>query len=269
MRITALYIHPVKSCAAVAVTKAEVGRRGLTDDRRFMIVDANGRFLSQRTHPRMALLVAELSGDQLVLRDRANQELGELRVPRVPLARGDAPRRAVTVWRDTMDALALPESEAWLTRALGKPATLVYQPEETLRVIPEDRAGRTGDEVSFADGYPCLLTSETSLADVAARVGAPLEMTRFRPNVVVDGGAPFEEESLRTVLVGSVLFRHAKPCERCTVPNVDPTTGESGSEPIRTLAGYRAKEGAVFFGINLIPETLGEIRVGDEVLTNA
>jgi uncharacterized protein YcbX len=253
MRLSALWIFPVKSMRGISVEEAEVGDRGFDGDRRFMLVDANGKFLSQRTQPKMALIDVAPEGDTLRM---SAPGLSPVEVPRRP--RGGAARR-VQVWGDTMDAIAV-DGGAAIGAWLGVDCELVYMPDESQRQVKE------GGLASFADGYPFLVATTASLAELCRRGAGELEMIRFRPNLVVDGAEPFAEDEWQTLTIGGVSFRAVKPCARCTIPTVDPRTGEMGKEPLRTLAQFRRRDGEVWFGQNLVADGRGRLRVGDAVV---
>lgn len=255
--VSALYVHPIKACRGLRVERAAVERRGLAEDRRFMLVDEDGRFVTQREEPRLVLVRVEARGDRLRVSVPGH---GQRELPRRPMG---GTRQTVEVWRSRVSASVVEGVGAWLSEWLGRPLTLVYMGDDVER--PIDEAQPEAGVVSFADGYPLLLTNEASLAALADSFGGDLAMTRFRPNLVVTGAAAFVEESWARLRVGSVVLRNAKPCERCVVINVDPESGERGREPLRALVGAHAIAGKPSFGVNLVPETIGEIRVGDPV----
>lgn len=263
--LTALHVYPVKGCRGLAPAAAWAGARGLEGDRRWMVVDGAGRFVSQRTRPRLAVVAPEPAAGALVLRAPGR---GPLVVPLGPDGgpAGGGAALPVTVWRDTVAARDAGAAAAdWFGALLGEPARLVFMPDEARRAV--DPVYATPDDVvSFADGFPWLLISEASLADLNARLPRPLPMDRFRPNLVVAGCAPYAEDGWRTVKIGEAVFRVVKPCARCTVTTVDQETGEAdGPEPLRTLAGYRRVGDGVMFGQNLLAERAGELRVGTPV----
>jgi len=277
LRLTALNIYPVKSCRGVAVTSAEVDARGFVGDRRFLVVDAAGRFLTQRAHPRMALIETGLGDGALTLSasgvGSVSVAVGQALRPTV----GDKPRPTVTVtiWKDTVTANDCGgEPAAWLSEFLGLPCRLVRAGAAYARPIPARKLPSTlhlepytAHEVSFADGFPFLAISEESLADLNRRLDAPLPMNRFRPNLVVAGGAPYAEDAWGRFRIGSVVFHGATRCGRCVVTTTDQLTAARGQEPLRTLATYRRDAaGDVMFGRNLIHETkTGRLAVGDEI----
>jgi uncharacterized protein YcbX len=254
-----LWIYPVKSLAGVRVSRAEVTDRGLRDDRRFMVVDPAGRFLTQREEPAMARLQPRLQDDRWVLE---GPSLPLLSVPRDPSGES----RDVIVWGDRCSAVDLGEEAAqWLERALGRPARLVHMPEATRRAADPGYA-REGDLVSFADGFPFLLTTEASLAAVDARLEAPVDVRRFRPNLVVGGPlAPFAEDGWVEVRIGALRFFPRKPCSRCAIVDVDPDAGARAGGVLTALAGLRRDGDRVFFGQNLVHDGEGALEVGDSV----
>lgn len=259
MTITALYRYPVKSCRGMAVDEATITAYGLEYDRCWMVVDAKGRFLSQRRFPAMALIEAEPKGDDLILRAPGMPAL------MVTQPAGDA--LAVQVWEHTGAARDAGDGPAaWLSGYLGTACRLVAPDPGFRRPVIADYA-RVESEVLFADGFPFLLISEASLEDLNTRLTAPVTMDRFRPNIVVGGCEPYAEDGWRIVQLGELIFHIVKPCARCAVPTVDQATGKRGAEPLRTLAGYRrAADGKIYFGQNLVHESKsGILRVGDPV----
>jgi uncharacterized protein YcbX len=199
--LSGLYVYPIKSCAGISMDSAELSATGLRHDRRWMLVDGDGKFMSQRAHPRMALRF---------------------------------------------------------------PCRLVRKPDDDPRLVDSHYA-ENGDQVGFADGFAFLLISEASLEELNDRLEDPLPMNRFRPNFVVRGCNPYAEDGWGHVRIGDVSFRVAEACPRCAITTTDQETGARGKEPLRTLATYRKFDGEVFFGRNLIHDTLGTVRVGDSV----
>jgi uncharacterized protein len=271
VHLSALFLYPVKSLAGCAVSSAAIDPLGLAGDRRFMVIDEFGRFLTQRTLPRMALIATALTADTLSL--SANTASGTVEVARA--SDPNAPLHTVSVWKsenllaeDCGDAPA-----AWLGDFLGLRCRLVRAGEKFCRTIPKPSA-HAGDSVSFADAYPVLVTSEASLADLNDRLAAQgeevLPMNRFRPNLVVSGCPAFAEDSWARVRIGEMIFRAGGPCARCVVTTIDQLTAARGKEPLRTLAGYRRATDDptnVNFGQNLIHETKsGILRIGDPVV---
>lgn len=267
MHVSALHIYPVKSCRGLSVTAAELDDHGLVGDRRFMVVSAeDGKFLTQRTHPRMALIETALAPEALILSSAGR---GSVTIPR----RASAGVRTVTVWKSTTSADDCGDEPAeWLSDFLGLPLRLVRMGGTYQRPIIKPTA-QPGDVVTFADAYPLLVIGEATLADLndrlIARQEEPLPMNRFRPNLVVAGCAPYGEDAWTQVRIGGVVLRNAGLCARCPITTTDQETAVRGKEPLKTLATYRRDPHDttnVTFGVNLIHETKrGAIRVGAEV----
>lgn len=274
MRLSSLHLYPLKSGQVVDVTRWPVDDFGLLHDRRFMVVGSDGQFITQRSHPHMTHLSSRLTDDGLRL------ELpGEpARMVRRPVG---GPTAQVEIWGETVAAWDAGDAIAdWLTAWLDQPCRLVYMPDGTRRPIDpaytDEAATRTpatsrpgmgipGARVSFADGFPFLLIGEASLADLNARLEAPVEMGRFRPNLVVSGAPPFAEDTWSRIRIGDIEFDVVKPCARCVMTTVDLATGRKGKEPLRTLSTYRKAGGEVLFGQNLVHRGTGELSVGDTV----
>ena len=260
MNVSELYIHPLKSGRSVPVRELPLGDRGPVGDRRWMLVDATGLMLSQRDRPRMALIVAENGPQELVC---AAPGMSELRAPVPPPGNGEG--ISAQVWDDQVEVqLASAAAHSWFSQFLGVECRLVYQPDDAFRQVNRVYAAK-GVGVSLADGFPLLLIGQGSLDDLNRRLESPIEMRRFRPNLVVTGSGAFEEDNWREIRAGEVAFSLVKPCARCAIPTVDPETGELGREPMRTLATYRRRGHDIFFGWNILARTAGTIRLGDPV----
>jgi uncharacterized protein YcbX len=256
IRLSAINLYPVKGIRGISAARADVAAAGLVHDRRWIIVDDEGLFISQRSHPRLALLAGDFQDDQLVL----STPDGESRHLETP----DGARRIkVHVWNDHVHAAASdPGTDRWLSRFLDHPCHLAYMDDRCVRPISSS-GGRPDEEVSFADGYPCLLVSNASLEDLNSRLSTPLPMDRFRPNLVVEGCDAFAEDGWRRISIGDAVFRNAGPCARCSVTTVDQATGvQTSDEPLRTLAAYRKTEKGVIFGVNLVPENSAVLDLG-------
>jgi uncharacterized protein len=261
VQVSELHIYPIKSCRGIAVPSAEVEARGLACDRRYMLVDAKGRFLTQREHPRMALIDVQpaAGGWRVAAPDRP-----PLHVPVRPAGGREC---EVNVWRDTVQATLAPEDlNFWFSEFMGFACGLVYMDEHQHRPVTHASA-EFDDEVGFADSAPLLLISAGSLADLNGRLAKPVTMRHFRPNIVVDGAAPFAEDAWRTIGIGGAEFAVAWPCSRCVLTTIDPATGEKDArgEPLETLKSYRRVGARVMFGQNLIPRSFGAVRLGDAV----
>ena len=259
MRLTGLNIHPIKSARGISLDVSEVDEFGLRYDRRWMVVDESGMFLSQRSHPRLALVVPSIGNGTLQVDAPGMPPL------QTPLQPQDSVATSVTVWDDTCPATWLGERTAeWFSQFLGTPCSLVYMADQVVR--PANPAfAPPGVRVSFADAYPFLLISEESLADLNRRLADPLPMNRFRPNLVVAGGEPYAEDGWGSIEIGGIRLQVVKPCDRCLVTTTDQATGERGKEPLRTLATYRKVGNDVMFGQNVVHQNTGRLRVGDAV----
>jgi uncharacterized protein len=262
--LASLHIYPVKGCRAVDLDQAVVEPWGLAGDRRWLIVDDDCQFMTQRKHPSLArIVITPGPGADITAATGGHPAL------RVPAPDESAELLKVTVWRSTvLAASAGPEADAWFSAYLGEPVRLVYLDDPTRRAVDPDY-GQVGDTVSFADGYPLLLTSTESLDQLNEWLTAaghqPVPVNRFRPNVVVSGRSPWAEDRWRRIRIGPVSFRVAKPCGRCVVTTTDQTTGMRGPQPLKMLAARRRFGQNLVFGQNLIPDSPGYIRVGDPI----
>lgn len=258
--VTALYHYPIKSCAGIALDVATVEPRGIRHDRELMIVEAaTGLFFTQRELPRMALIRPRLSDGALRLDAPGMASL-------CAEVRESGRTSDVVVWRDTCPAVDQGDEAArWLSEFLASDVRLVRMADGYVRGVDPVYATDGGDQVGFADGYPFLIVSEESLADLNGRMAAPLAMNRFRPNIVVRGGGPYAEDGWRQLRVGPLTFDLVKACARCTITTTDQSTAERGKEPLTTLATYRRVERGVLFGQNAIHHGDGAIHVGDSV----
>ena len=261
--LSAINIYPVKSLGGIKLREASVETRGLQYDRRWLLVDEEGTFITQREYPRMALCSIRVAQEGL---EASAPGMEPLLIPFHP-EQASAPV-TVKIWRSICEAVTVGEFiDAWFSRFLGAPLRLVYMTEETRREVNPSYAVHTGDIVSFADGYPFHLLGESSLRDLNGRLATQVPINRFRPNFVITGSSAFEEDGWRKIRIGTTLFHVVKPCERCQIPTIDQETGErTGREPLRTLAQYRTEGNGVLFGQYLIAEREGGvIRVGDTV----
>lgn len=262
LSISQLYIYPVKSLGGIAVNTAVVTDRGLENDRRFMLVDANGQFITQRERPSMALLRTAIQALELIVwhKDNSSQPL------RLPLAPEPSPSLiTVKVWDDYCEAQYVSdEADKWFSEKLNSPCRLLYMPESTKRMVDPVYA-LSNDITGFSDGYPVLLAGQSSLDDLNGRMSDALPMDRFRPNIVMAGGQPFQEDSMEQFNVNGINFYGVKLCGRCVVTTTDQETGVIGKEPLKTLATYRMANNKVYFGQNVLCGGEGLIHVGDEI----
>jgi uncharacterized protein YcbX len=266
MRLASIHTYPVKGLHRTDHDTAWVEPWGLAGDRRFILIDDDGSMLTQREEPRLTQLQPSYVDGRLVVSAAGRADLDVTPVP------GNLVE--VTVWRTpVLASLVGTPADTWFSETLDRKVRLVYLDDPTRRAVDPDH-GAPHDRVSFADGYPLLLTSSASLDvlnDWIAEGGSdegPLPMTRFRPNVVITGAPPWAEDGWvgRRIRIGGVTFRMPKPCSRCVVPTTDQETGVRGREPSRTLARYRNIDQELLFGMNLVPDGTGELRVGADVV---
>lgn len=262
MLLSEIWIYPVKSLGGIRQSQAYVEEKGLQYDRRWMIVDENGKFLTQRVNANMALLDVAIHIDGLLISHRFHADSQIL----VPFEAISNQTIQVKVWDDLVLARTICDrADAWLTNQLGKSVRIVEMSEQTQRNMDPTYSGREA-LVSFADDFPYLLISEGSLKDLNSRLEKPVTMKRFRPNFVISGTEPFAEDFWKRIVIGSLEFVVAKPCERCVLVTIDPITGHKGAEPLKTLASYRKVGKNIFFGQNLVSLQNGLLREGDELV---
>jgi uncharacterized protein YcbX len=258
VRLTDIVIYPVKSCAGSSLAEVTLDRFGPRGDRRWMVVNDNGGFLTQRDLPAMCRIEVDADDDGIRLYLGDSSLAVEQPSPSVK-------PRMVRVWSDHALAQdAGDEAANWLSERLERPCRLVFMPEESTRLV-DGLYAREGETVGFADGFPLLLISQASLDDLNDRLPSPVPMNRFRPNLVVEGCEPFAEDDWRRIRIGEVEFQVAKPCSRCVMPSIVQESAERDPDINRVLAGYRHFEGKVYFGQNLLYQEMGRLKVGDVV----
>jgi uncharacterized protein len=263
LKLSEIYIYPIKSLGGIRLEEVNITTRGLENDRRFMLVDENGRFLSQREYPQLAIFQTEIKGDFLKITNKKNGQ--NIKVNLSPSSQSTPIQ--VTIWDDETTAIEVSsEASVWFTQALGISTRLVYMHEESQRKV-ESNYALTGDEItSFSDGYPILIAGQSSLDDLNNRLENPLNINRFRPNFVFTNGKPFDEDNWHEFNIGNVRFFGVKPCSRCIMTTIDQETGEKkGKEPLLTLNKYRKAGNRILFGQNVIISQLGTVSVGDDV----
>ena len=256
--LSELHVYPVKSCGGIPLETTTLGARGVPGDRGWMVVDAARRFITQRSDPGLARIRTRLEEERLVLEAPG--------LPPLELSRSvEGPQVEVTVWNDVGQAIDAGDgAAAWLGKHLGRPVRLVRW-DEAFDRRPNPEWTNTG-ELSFVDAFPVLVISRASLEGLNGRLPAPLRMNRFRPNLVVDGSTPFEEDRWARIRVGGAVLRLVKPCTRCATTTVEQESAQTGHEPLSTLATFRRWDrGGVIFGQNAVVEVGGPIRVGDAV----
>lgn len=258
LRVSGLFRYPIKSTAGQALESVQVGEEGIADDRRYMVVKPDGTFLTARTHPQLQRVVATPVHGGL---DLSHPSLGDIALRLEDI---EAEPLSTQVWSDAFEALTTTsELDDWFSRAVGEPARLLWLGARSPRYRPG-----IGRRVSFADGYPLMTISQSSLDDLNRRMSTPQRMAQFRPNLVVAGTSPYAEDTWRRIRIGTVEFIVDTPCSRCVMTTVDPKTAEfqPQREPLRTLSSYRrGTDGKVYFGQNLVALSSGLLTLGDHV----
>jgi len=257
IEVHSLHIYPLKSCAAVDLSTAQVGDRGFVNDRILMLVEEDGEFMTQRDHPRMALIQATIDMGMLSL------SAGDM-PSMVHMLEDEGAPQTVEVWGDLCEAIDQGDEVAdWCSRFLEVPCRMYMMRHGFQRNLDPEYRVSEGDHTGFADGYPFLLISQESLDDLNRRMEKPVPMNRFRPNIVVRGCEPYAEDSWRRIQIGDVVLEVVKPCVRCVITTTDQKTAERFKEPLKTLAAYRRIDsGGVIFGQNLIHRRRGTIKTG-------
>lgn len=275
--VTSLYVYPVKSCRGCEVDAMELDVYGASLDRRFMVVDENNRFVTQRQEAVMCRIRAEILPDgEMSLSLPGRGITSQCCFKPATTASEKNPEVTVCIWDDDVVAIDQGKEVAgWLSTVMGRPARLVgmstsFDRPTSRKYTPETVPGQT----AFSDGFPLLLISENSLHDLNSRLSTPLPMNRFRPNLVVSGCGAYAEDTWRKLFIGGTHFQVVKPCSRCKITTTDQETGYRGEEPLRTLSTYRLKQHVkapcgdavdVFFGQNICHEGPGEVTTGDMV----
>lgn len=265
LQLSEIWIYPVKSLGGIALQQSKVTDRGLEHDRRWLLVDENGCFITQREYPKLILFQPEIKDEFLKISHRVLQE--SIGVSLYPSLSETATTIKVTVWDDVVEAYEMSsEASDWFSKILGFAVRLVYMPEESLRKVDADFSVSPNDVTSFSDGFPFLIIGQSSLDDLNSRLAEAVSIRRFRPNFVFSGGEAYEEETWKEFTMGTLLFYGVKPCGRCIMTTVDPESGIiSGKDPLFTLSKYKNVGNKVIFGQNVIAQEQGSLRIGDAV----
>ncbi|MBL7774666.1 MAG: MOSC domain-containing protein [Saprospiraceae bacterium] len=264
LTLTSLHIYPIKSIGGIALEEARLEPRGFQYDRRWMLVDADGRFVSQREIAGLATLGTALEPPFLTvfLKKNPAQRIQIPLEPDLPAM----PETEVQIWDDRCPARVHDATvNRWFSDRFGQALRLVYMPDSTHR--PTNPKYVADTPVSFADGYPYLIIGQAALDALNRRMDNPLPMNRFRPNLVFSGGTPHEEDGWEEFRIGAQLFQGVKPCVRCIIPTTDQDTGLRGAEPLKTLAHYRQVDRKILFGLNVtwLGAETGWLRLGDRI----
>ncbi|MCX8491285.1 MAG: MOSC domain-containing protein [Cyclobacteriaceae bacterium] len=259
LRLSEIWIYPIKSMGGIRLNSAKVAGKGLEFDRRWMLIDENNMFITQRKILEMALFKLEMNPDSFTI--RFNNE--SIQLPFNSVSSSDIIQ--ATIWDDSVDTIEVDKGYSnWFSDKLKLKCKLVVFPEKNTRLV-DPKYATNCDNVSLADGYPLLAIGQSSLDDLNQRLDAPVPMDRFRPNLVFTGGQPYEEDSWKEFTVGTNKFLGVKRCSRCVLTTIDQITGEQGKEPLATLATYRKQENKIYFGQNILSIDHNEIHKGDEI----
>ena len=261
LRLSNIFIYPIKGCSGISLDRAELQDRGIKYDRRWMLVDESGEFISQRSFPELALIEVNIANEYLKLSYKDSNHWVHLHSAK----RGDSIK--VKVWNDYVTGfLTAEEDHQWFSEILKRKIRLVAMLDESVRPVDSRYAITKTEEVSFADGYPFLIIGESALGKLNSKINSePLKMDRFRPNFVFSGGEPHEEDSWKEFKIGNNHFYGVKPCARCLVTTIDQQTGLAGKEPLKSLSGYRRKGNKILFGQNCLLKSGDTIKVNDEI----
>ncbi len=263
--LSEIFIYPIKSLGGISLSESEVEDRGLKFDRRMMLVDEQGTFMTQRDFPQMALLKTKIQNEQLIVyQSPKNQSIT------LPLAEkhfNNDKKIKVMIWDDVCESIIVSkEADDFFSDLIGIKCHLVYMPDEAKRIVdPKRKYVNDYHTVSFADGYPFLIIGQSSLDELNSRLEEPVPMNRFRTNFVFTGGEPFEEDNWKDFLIGELHFKAVKPCARCVITTTDQETAIRNQEPLKTLSTFRKFGNEVMFGMNLISFNTGKVKVGDEI----
>jgi uncharacterized protein YcbX len=265
LTLTEIWIYPVKSLGGIRLEKAKGLGKGLQHDRRWMLVDGAGQFLTQRDYPEMALFKLAIQDGELSITFRRNEKI--LATTSFMITPSNSKTwMFARIWDDDVSVSEVSgEISQWFSQHLGITCKLVRFPEESPRPVNPSFAVNK-EHVSLADGYPFLIIGQSSLDDLNRRLSLPLPMNRFRPNFVFTGGEPYEEDEWKTFSIGGNKFCAVKKSARCTIPTVNQDTAEKSAEPLRTLSEYRNVSHNVYFGQNLVAIDETEVAVGDPII---
>lgn len=262
MNISEIYIYPIKSLSGIRLNSCPTGPTGLLHDRRWMLTDIGGNFLSQRKFPHMSLLQVSIVENSLVIyhKDFPEQKLN------IPITQDLNKNKMVKIWADDLPALLVsPNADAWFSEMLGIDCRLVKMDPKYKRLVKK-KYRENNEAVSFADSMPYLIIGQSTLDDLNSRLNHKVPMLRFRPNLVFTGGKPFEEDDWKQIKIGVQVFKITKPCARCIITTINLETGKREKEPLFTLSKFRNKNGKIMFGQNMLTLGKGTIQIGDEII---
>lgn len=260
MKVNSIHIYPIKSLGGVSLQSSSVHWRGLEFDRRWMLVDKDGKFITQRKYPKLTLFSIKVFDDHLLVSSKQGGD--SFSIPFIP----NGAKLSVKVWDDSVNAVEVAkEVSDWFSLQLEEHVKLVYMPDDSKRLIDTKYASNS-ELVNFADGYPLLLANSASLDDLNDRLEKEIYIDRFRPNIVVGGTFPFEEDEWKNISIGDSAIEVVKKCARCVMVNIDPSTSKKSKDVLQVLSTYRNKNNKVYFGVNALIHKTGIIKVGDELI---
>jgi uncharacterized protein YcbX len=259
LQVSELFIYPIKSLGGIAVSSAVVTDRGFQYDRRWMLVDKNNEFMTQREFAEMALLQTEILEDGLKVYHKKKET--NIIIPFEP----EGETISVQVWSDTCKGIVVgKKANEWFSDVLGKHCRLIYMPDATKRRV-DGRYALNKEITNFSDGYPFMMIGQSSLDDLNSRLEEKLPINRFRPNIVVTGGTAYEEDGWAHFTINDINFYGVKLCARCAITTINQDNIKQGKEPLKTLATYRQKNNKIYFGQNLLHHGEGSLHIGDEI----
>lgn len=262
MEISRLFIYPIKSLGGISLEKSEVEMRGLKHDRRWMLVDENGVFLTQRNLPKLAAFSLSINDLHLEVLNKVTKS--KIDIPFMPKS---GIKMLVKVWDDELMAEIVDKDiNDWFSQQLGQEVNLVYQSEDSIRRVDKKFAVSEVEHTSFSDGYPILVISEASLDELNSKCPEQIPMERFRPNMVIKYCDAFFEDRLKEIIINNTKLYGVKPCARCIMTTINQETFEKSKEPILTLSKFRKFEHRILFGQNVVVHKTGTIAVGDKIV---
>ncbi len=261
LTVSELYIYPIKSLGGITKATVEITNTGFKHDRKWMLVDENYMFLSQRTHPQMALLQPTETGDGIVVTHKNNPTQSIT----IPFYNEGKSTIQVSVWDDVCEAIEVSTlCNKWFSEMLQTTCKLVYMPDDTKRLV-DKRYANNNEVTSFSDGYPILIIGQASLNHLNAKLDEQIPINRFRPNIVFTGGHAHIEDEMEMFNINDINFFAVKPCSRCVMTTINQQNMEKGKEPLKTLATYRSKNNKIYFGQNVLQQQNGIITIGNDI----
>jgi uncharacterized protein YcbX len=261
--LTEIWIYPIKSLPGIQTLGGTVLQKGMQGDRRFMLIDQENKFITQRNLPHLSQFELAMDESSIQVSTKGLEKADSISIPRQVDIRNSV---TAAIWTDHVEVVEVnSECSQWFSDQLKVNCRLVYFPEPNQRRIDSNYV-REDYHTSLSDGYPYLIIGRASLHDLSSRVGQEMVMNRFRPNLVFEGGSPYEEDTWKNFKIGDVSFTGVKPCGRCVMTTIDPETGVKGDEPLRTLSTYRKIDNKILFGQNVIAHNEGRINEGDEIV---